>query len=170
MFHIHLVFMLICQGQSDFPEHPILFYFLWLTCLVRVTLGLCCRAQAFSSCREPGLPFIGVHRLLTVVTSLGAEWMLWVLGFSSFSRKQWLPGSRASGFQLLRHKGSLVVALGPGAGQPPELWCTSLVALLHVASSRTGAQTCVPCIGRQILTLSPTNEIPVSFYFLKVQK
>ena len=32
--------------------------------------GLLCGAQAFSSCSEPGLLFVVVHRLLIVVASL----------------------------------------------------------------------------------------------------
>ena len=40
----------------------------WLT-----ALGLCCCAQAFSSCGEQGLLFIVVRRLLIVAASLVAE-------------------------------------------------------------------------------------------------
>ena len=36
-------------------------------------LGLCCCAQAFSSCGERGLPFVEVHGLLIAVASLVAE-------------------------------------------------------------------------------------------------
>ena len=36
-------------------------------------LGLCCCAQAFSSCNEWGLLFAAVHRLLIEVASLAAE-------------------------------------------------------------------------------------------------
>ena len=45
-----------------------LFIYLFLA-----ALGLRCWAQAFSSCCEPGLLFIAVHRLLIVVASLVAE-------------------------------------------------------------------------------------------------
>ena len=36
-------------------------------------LGLRCCAQAFSSCGEPGLLFVAVRGLVTVVASLVAE-------------------------------------------------------------------------------------------------
>ena len=36
-------------------------------------LGLCCYAQAFSSCSKQGLLFISVHGLLIEVASLVAE-------------------------------------------------------------------------------------------------
>ena len=39
------------------------------------------------------------------------------------------------------------------------LGCTNLVALRHMGSSWTRGQTCVPCIGRQILTHWATREI-----------
>ena len=45
-----------------------LFIYLFL-----VALGLCCCAQAFSSCSEQGLLFVVVCGLLTVVASLIAE-------------------------------------------------------------------------------------------------
>ena len=43
-------------------------------------LGLCCCAQAFSSCGEQGLPFIVVRGLLIAVTSLAEEHGLYVRG------------------------------------------------------------------------------------------
>ena len=39
-----------------------------------------------------------------------------------------------------------------------QLWLMSLVALQHVGSSQTRAQTHVPCIGRQILNHCATRE------------
>ena len=39
-----------------------------------------------------------------------------------------------------------------------QLWLTGLVALQHVGSSQTRAQTRVPCIGRQILNHCATRE------------
>ena len=45
----------------------------FLIYLFLAALGLCCWAQAFSSCRERGLLFIAVHRLLIVVVSLVVE-------------------------------------------------------------------------------------------------
>ena len=44
-----------------------------------------------------------------------------------------------------------------------QLWLTGLVAPRHVGSSRTGAQTCVPHIGRQILNHRATREEPLFF-------
>ena len=66
---------------------------------------------------------------------------------------------------VVEAQGLIGCGLGPGVGQPQELWCTSLVALLHVASSWTRDQTCVPYTGRQILTHSCPKQIQVSFYF-----
>ena len=44
------------------------------TCALPISvLGLRCCVQAFSSCRERGLLFVAVHRLLTAVASLVAE-------------------------------------------------------------------------------------------------
>ena len=42
--------------------------------------------------------------------------------------------------------------------QAQQLWLTGLVAPWHVGSSQTRARTCVPCIGRQILTHCATRE------------
>ena len=39
------------------------------------------------------------------------------------------------------------------------LWCTGLAAPRHVGSSWTRVQTCVPCIGRQILNHWTTREV-----------
>ena len=74
-----------CQMISFFLSF---FFFL-------AALGLCCCAWAFSSCGEPGLLFLAVHRLLPVVASLVAE-----------------HGLQACGLQQLQHAGSVVVACG----------------------------------------------------------
>ena len=47
--------------------------YLFYLFLFLAVLGLCCCAQAFSSCGERGLLFVVVHRLLTAVASLVAE-------------------------------------------------------------------------------------------------
>ena len=60
-------------------------------------------------------------------------------GFSScgtWAQQLWLAGSRV---------------------QAQQLWCMGLVAPRHVESSRTRAQTRVPCIGRQILNHCATR-------------
>ena len=50
------------------------FNFIYLSIyLFMAVLGLCCCTRAFSSCRERGLLFIVVHRLLIAVASLVAE-------------------------------------------------------------------------------------------------
>ena len=46
----------------------------------------------------------------------------------------------------------------------------SLVALQHVGSSRTRAQTHVPCIGRQILNHCATREVPENVKFLLIKR
>ena len=47
--------------------------FIYLIYLFLPVLGLCCCAQAFSSCGELGLLFVAVCRLLIAVASLLAE-------------------------------------------------------------------------------------------------
>ena len=89
-------------------------------------LGLHCCAQAFSNCVKRGLLFIVMCGLLTAVASLVLEHWLQAHGLQQL----WLVGSRV---------------------QAQQLWCTGLAAPRHVGSSRTRAQTCVPCIGRRIL-------------------
>ena len=42
-----------------------------------------------------------------------------------------------------------------------KLWRVGLLAPWYVESSPTGNWTCVPCIGRRILTLWATREVPV---------
>ena len=63
--------------------------------------------------------------------------------------------SRCGGFSL-QNMGSTM--------QARSLWCTGLVALWHVESSWPRDRTCVPCIGRQILSHWTTREVlPVFF-------
>ena len=45
-----------------------------------------------------------------------------------------------------------------------QLWHMGLVAPQYVKSSRTRGQTHASCIGRQILNLWTTREVPLSFY------
>ena len=61
----------------------------------------------------------------------------WALGAQA--QQLWLAGSRA---------------------QAQQLWGTSLVAPQDIGSSRTRAQTHVPCIGRRILNHCATREVP----------
>ena len=55
-------------GQCDFFFNINLFIYLFLA-----ALGLRCHVQAFSSCSERGLLFVGVHGLPIEVASLVAE-------------------------------------------------------------------------------------------------
>ena len=66
--------------------------FIYLFTLFLAALGLCCCAQAFSSCGEQGLLFVEVCGLLIEVASLVAEYRL-----------------QARGLQQLQHTGSVVV-------------------------------------------------------------
>ena len=57
------------DGDLDFLFFKInLFIYLFMA-----ALGLCCCAQAFSSCGEQGLLFVVMHRLLIAVASLVVE-------------------------------------------------------------------------------------------------
>ena len=68
-------------------------------------------------------------------------------------------GARASHYRGL----SCCRAQAPDA-QAQQLWLTGLVVPWHVGSSRTGARTRVPCIGRRTLNHCTTREAP-GFYF-----
>ena len=60
--------------MSNLPKQRVFFVCLFvLIYLFLVALGLCCRAQAFSSCEERGLLFVAVRGLLIAVASLVAE-------------------------------------------------------------------------------------------------
>ena len=119
--------------------HSQIYLFIYLFKLINLFLaaqGLCCCAQAFSSCGERGLLFVAVRWLLIAVASPAAE-----------------HGLQVHGLQQLWHAGSKV--------QAQQLWCTGLVAPRHVGSSRTRARTRVPCIGRRILNHCTTREVPL---------
>ena len=61
-----------------------------------VVLGLCCCTWAFSSCREQGLLFIAVQKLLIVVASLVAQHKLQGTGASAAAERGLSSG--AAGF------------------------------------------------------------------------
>ena len=107
-----------------FKINLFIYFYFW------AVLGLCCCAQAFSSCGERGLLFVAVRRLLTAVASLVAEHGLQAWGFSSCGL--WAQ----------------------------QLWFAGLVVPWHMGSSRTRARTRVPCIGRWILNHCGTREVP----------
>ena len=80
--------------------------------------------------------FFAVRGLLIVVASLVSEHGLQARGLQQL----WFVGSRA---------------------QAQQSWCTGLVALWHVGSSRTRARTHDPCVGRRILNHCTTREAQV---------
>ena len=46
-----------------------------------------------------------------------------------------------------------------------QLWCMGLVAPWHAGSSSTRDQTCIPCIGRQILIHCTTGQSLLFFFY-----
>ena len=62
----------MCFFPFSFPDHLILFYFIFIY-LFLAALGLHCWVRAFSSCGEQGLLFVAVCGLLIAVASLAAE-------------------------------------------------------------------------------------------------
>ena len=72
--------------------------------------------------------------------------LLWCAGFSLRWLLLWSAGARRTGFSNC-------------SKQAHQLWRTALAAPQHVESSRTRAQTCVPCTGRRILIHCTTREV-----------
>ena len=100
--------------------------------LLRVGFSLVAASRGYSSLRRADFSL----QWLLLLQSMGSR----RVGFSSCgtrAQQLWLAGSRA---------------------QAQQLWRTGLVALRHVGSSRSRAQTRVPCIGRQILNHCATRE------------
>ena len=106
------------------------------------------------------------------MTALGFHCFVWVLsglsewGYSSL----WCTGFSLHWLLLLQKTGSStgLSSCGSWAQQlrlvgcrawAQSLWCMGLVAPRHRKSSQTRDQTCVPCIGRQILILCATREV-----------
>ena len=102
--------------------------------LFLVVLGLCCCARAFLSCGEQGFLLIAVHRLFTVVASLVSEHRH--MSFSSC--KVWAP-------------------------ERPVFLPLAFIAPQLMESSQTRGQTCVPCIGKWILTYCTNREVLTPF-------
>ena len=76
----------------------ILFYSYYLFIYLLAALGLRCCEQAFSSCGERGLLFVGVCGLLIIVASLLRSTGSRHAGCSScgtWAQELWLAGSRA---------------------------------------------------------------------------
>ena len=61
----------VCIYIFFFFKHYFFFYYLFIYLLA--ALGLCCCAQAFSSCGERGLLFVAVRELFIAVSSLVVE-------------------------------------------------------------------------------------------------
>ena len=78
-------------------------------------------------------------------------------GYSSL----WWAGFLWRWLLLLRSTGSRCTGFSRCGSRAQQLWLVGLVALRHVGSSRTRAQTRVPCIGRQILNHCATREVPL---------
>ena len=73
-------------------------------------------------------------------------------------------GSRLTGFSSCGMPAQQLWLAGSRA-QAQQLWHTDLAAPRYVGSSRTRAQTHVPCIGRWILNHCATSEVPFSVLF-----
>ena len=117
-------------------------YFLKFYLFIFTVLCLRCCVQDFSSCGEQGLLFVAVCELLIVVASLVVK-----------------HGLQACGLQQLWRVDSVVV-IRRLQSTDSVVVVHRLSSLRHVGSSRTRAQTCVPCIGRQILNHCTTKEVP----------
>ena len=120
-----------------YTTRQIMLLFFWLHQVFIAVRGL--SLTAFSSLRCAGFSL----QWLLLLWSSGSRHV----GFSSCgmqAQQSWLAGSRA---------------------QAQQFQCTGLVALQHVGSSQTRAQTRVPCIGRQILNHCATRQAP-SYCFL----
>ena len=112
-------------------------------------LGLCCCAQAFSSCGEQGC----YSSLRCACFSL---W--WLLLLRS-------TGSRHAGFSSCGMRAHQLWLTGSRA-QAQQWWRTGLVAPWHMGSSWTRDRTRVPCIGRWILNHCTTREVPKPIIFI----
>ena len=102
--------------------------------------------------------FVAACGLSLVAESWGYS-SLWCVGFSLWwLLLLWSTGSRCTGFSSYGKRAQQLWFAGSRV-QAQQLWHTGLVALRHVGSSRTGAQTRVPCIGRWILNHCATREV-----------
>ena len=101
--------------------------------------------------------FVTVFRLPLVAASRGYS-SLWCAGFSlRWLLLLWSTGSRCMGFSSCDTWAQQLWLMGSRA-QAQQLWHMGLVALRHVGSSWTRAQTHVPCLGRWILNHCTTGE------------
>ena len=97
---------------------------------------------------------------LSLVAVSGGYSLLLCAGFSlRWLLLLWSTGSRCVGFSSCGMRAQQLWLAGSRV-QAQQLWCTGLVALWHVGSSRTRDRTCVPCIGRWIPNHCTTTEVP----------
>ena len=106
-------------------------------------------------------------RGLSLVAASGGYSLLRCAGFSLW----WLlllqsTGSRRTGFSSCGTWASVAVACGLSSCgmRAQQLWHTGLVAPWHVGSSRTRAQTRVPCLGRWTPNHCATREVLVYIF------
>ena len=96
---------------------------------------------------------------LSLVAASGGHSSLRCMGFSlRWLLLLWSTGSRCAGFTSCSTWAPRLWLVGSSA-QAQQLWHTGLAAPWHVGSSRTRDQTCVPCIGRQVLNHCSTREV-----------
>ena len=107
--------------------------------------------------------FIAARGLSRVAASGGYS-LLWCAGFSLWwLLLLWSMGSRHAGFSSCGTWAQQLWLTGSRA-QAQQLWRMGPAAPRHVGSSRTRAQTHVPCIGRRALNHCATREaLPYSF-------
>ena len=98
-----------------------------------------------------GLSLVAVSKVYSSLPCTGFSlWWLLLL---------WSMGSRCVGFSSCGTQAQQLWLTGARA-QAQQLWCMGLVAPWHVGSSKTRAQTHVPCIGRWTLNHCTTREAP----------
>ena len=96
--------------------------------------------------------FLQLQRaVVTLLLQCAGSSLRWLLLF-------WSMGSRRAGFSSCGLWAQQLWLAGSRA-QAQQLWHTGLVAPWHVGSSRTRAQTRVPCIDRRILNHCATKEV-----------
>ena len=102
----------------------------------------------FIAARGLSLVVVSGGLLFDAVRSFSLRWLLLLQS----------TGSRCTAFSSCGTRAQQLWLAGYRA-QAQQLWHVGLVALRHVGSSRTRAQTRVPCIGRQILIHCATREV-----------
>ena len=135
-------------------------------------LSMCCNS-AISSCHTFSLflEFIlfiysWLHWVFVAACGLAGFLQLWRAG-ATLHCGAW--ASHCGGFSCCRARAlgawAQQLQLAGSRVQAQQLWCVGLAAPWHVGSSRTRAQTCVPCIGRRILNHCATREALFFLFF-----